>query len=68
MKKQTFVIEILNNQRSTWQGVMRCYDSQKDIWQDGRPFRSTLEMLHLISSVLEEDQDLPEQADGPPKE
>ena len=66
MKKQVFVLEIINNQRSTWQGVLRCIGGKKDLWQEERPFRSTLEMLHLINSVIEEDS--PQQSDGLPAE
>ncbi|MPL99734.1 hypothetical protein SDC9_45955 [bioreactor metagenome] len=47
--KETFVIQILNQQNSTWQGVIT--------WTEGRtsqPFRSLLELIKLIDSALGE--------------
>lgn len=47
MKKQVFVLELMDSQKSTWQGVLRWVQEQKEC-----PFRSTLEMLRLIDSVI----------------
>ncbi len=45
--KGTFVIKILSQQNATWQGMIT--------WTDGnqsQPFRSLLELIKLIDSVL----------------
>lgn len=47
--KETFVIQILNQQNSTWQGIIT--------WTEGKtsqPFRSLLELIKLIDSALGE--------------
>lgn len=51
-KKQVFVLEIMNNQKSTWQGQLRWIDGRKE-----KSFRSVLELLHLIDSVINEEED-----------
>lgn len=48
--RETFVVQILNRQNATWQGVIT--------WTEGRqtqPFRSALEMIRLIDSALTEE-------------
>ena len=50
--RETFVIQILNQQNATWQGLIT--------WTEGRqtkPFRSTLEMIKLIDSAFEKKSD-----------
>jgi len=44
----TFVIKILNNQNSTWQGTVNWVDKQKV-----QNFRSALELLKLIDGALD---------------
>ena len=46
-KRQVFILEIMDNQKDTWQGQLRWIDGKKE-----SPFRSVLEMLHLIDSTL----------------
>lgn len=48
--RETFVVQILNRQNATWQGVIT--------WTEGRQtqsFRSALEMIKLIDSALAEE-------------
>jgi len=45
--KETFVVTILSSQNSTWQGTVTWIDKKKTL-----PFRSMLEMLKLIDSVV----------------
>lgn len=48
--RQTFVLNIIGNQKDTWQGTLQ--------WMQGRkkcPFRSMLELLRLIDSVISEE-------------
>ena len=47
-QKETFIVQILNNQNSTWQGTITWTD-QKGI----QHFRSLLEMIKLIDNALE---------------
>lgn len=49
-KKQVFVLEILDTQKGTWQGTLSWVQGREE-----RSFRSTLELLHLIESVINED-------------
>ncbi len=53
-KKQVFILEVMNNQKGTWQGQLRWIDGKKD-----RSFRSALELLHLVDSVINEEEDKP---------
>ena len=53
VKKKVFVINIIDRQNATWQGTVNWADGQKTV-----PFRSALELLHLIDSSL------PEQSKG----
>ena len=46
-KRQVFVLEIMDNQKDTWQGQLRWIDGKKEC-----TFRSVLEMLHLIDSAI----------------
>ena len=50
--KQVFVLEIFNEEEGTWQGRLRWIEGHKE-----RAFRSVLEMLHLIDSVIEKGSD-----------
>ena len=46
-KKPAFLIQMLDNQNMTWQGTITSLeDNQK------KPFRSVLEMLKLMDSVM----------------
>ena len=58
-KKQTFVVEIIDYQKSTWQGQIHWLQEDKKI-----SFRSLLEMLHLMDSVLLGEDGAAEQDDG----
>ena len=49
-KKQTFIVEIIDYQKSTWKGQIHWLQEDKKI-----SFRSVLEMLHLMNSVLLEE-------------
>ena len=51
-KKQTFIVEIIDHQKSTWQGQIHWVQGNRKI-----SFRSVLEMLHLIDSVVGGDAD-----------
>ena len=51
-KKQTFIVEILDYQRQTWQGRIHWIQEDKKM-----SFRSTMEMLHLMDSALLDDAD-----------
>lgn len=47
---KTFLVQILNTQNATWQGTIT--------WTDGKRqenFRSALEMIKLLDSALEND-------------
>ena len=47
---ETFVIQVISAQKSTWQGTVS--------WPGGKkqaPFRSALELLKLIDSTLSEE-------------
>ncbi len=46
-EKQTFIVEIINHQKSTWQGQIYWVQGNKKIL-----FRSVMEMLHLMDSVI----------------
>jgi hypothetical protein len=48
----TFVVRILNRQNATWQGVITRVDRK-----DERPFRSLLELIKLIDSTFEEEDE-----------
>ncbi len=46
-EKATFVVKILNQQNANWQGRITWLDENKEVY-----FRSTLEMIMLMSSAL----------------
>ena len=46
--RETFVVSILNDQNSTWQGTVMWVDEKKT-----QPFRSTLELIRLIGSAVD---------------
>lgn len=47
MNGQTFIIDIKGAQGGTWQGTILWVQKQKKV-----PFRSTLELLRLMDSVM----------------
>ena len=47
-KKPTFLIQMLDNQNMTWQGVITFLDTNQKL-----PFRSLLELLKLMDSAME---------------
>ena len=47
IKKPTFLIQMLNYQNMTWQGIVTCLDTNQKT-----PFRSLLELLKLMDSVI----------------
>lgn len=49
-KEETFIVRIHDTQNQTWQGTILWAEKQKQVG-----FRSALEMLKLIDSVIEED-------------
>ena len=62
-KKPTFLIQMLDNQNMTWQGIVTFLDTNEKL-----PFRSLLELLKLMDSAMsaaeeDQDQDLSQPAD-----
>ena len=57
MKKQTFIIEVVDHQKCTWQGQIHWIQGDKKI-----PFRSIMEMLHLMDSVIPDEEGWPQEA------
>ncbi|MGI5929498.1 hypothetical protein [Pseudoflavonifractor sp.] len=56
---ETFLVQIRNTQNATWQGTVA--------WTDGRKqetFRSALELIKLIDSVLSTGESGDDQQDG----
>lgn len=51
--KGTFIVKIMNTQNSTWQGSITWVEKEKT-----QHFRSALEMIKMIDSVLEEKTDI----------
>ena len=49
--KQTFVIEVIDQQNASWQGSVNWINTGKK-----ENFRSALELIRLIDSALEEDR------------
>ncbi len=47
--RETFAVQILSQQHSTWQGTVSWTSQQKT-----QPFRSTLELIKMIDSALDE--------------
>lgn len=50
MKKQIFIVEIDDNQHQSWQGNVEWVQGEKKVC-----FRSMLELLHLLDSVVKEE-------------
>lgn len=50
-KKQTFIIEVVDTQDSTWQGRVSWVNGQKQ-----QTFRSVVELLRLVDSVVGENE------------
>lgn len=48
--RKTFVVQILNQQNATWQGLITWTEGQKT-----QSFRSALELIRLIDSAVEEE-------------
>lgn len=48
MKKRTFILEINDNQNQSWQGKVEWVQGQKK-----ESFRSVMELLRLIDSVVD---------------
>jgi len=47
--RQTFIVEVMGNQNSTWQGyVIRAEDKSR------QPFRSALELIRLMDDALDD--------------
>lgn len=55
-KKQTFIVEVVDHQKCTWQGQIFWVQGGKKI-----SFRSVMEMLHLMDSAIIDEEDDPEQ-------
>ena len=45
--KQTFIVEMIEHQKYTWQGQVHWIQGNKKV-----PFRSVMELLHLIDSAI----------------
>lgn len=50
-KKKTFIIEVCDTQNQTWQGNIEWVQGQQK-----ESFRSVLELLRLMGSVVEEEE------------
>ncbi len=46
-ERQTFIVDIIAHQKCTWQGQIHWIQGDKKI-----SFRSVMEMLHLMDSVI----------------
>lgn len=51
MKKQTFILEINDTQNQSWQGRVEWIQGQKK-----ESFRSAMELLHLLDSVVSDEE------------
>ena len=51
-KKQTFIIEVVDTQDSTWQGKVSWVNGKKE-----QAFRSVMELLRLVDSVVGEEKE-----------
>lgn len=54
-KKQTFIIEVIDTQQESWQGSIEWVQGQKK-----EAFRSVIEMLRLMDSVMEQEEETEE--------
>ena len=52
-KKQTFIIEVVDTQDSTWQGKVNWVNGKKE-----QAFRSVMELLRLVDSVVGEEKEV----------
>lgn len=52
MKKHTFIVEVNDTQNQSWQGQIEWIQGQKK-----ESFRSVMELLQLIDSVVYEEKD-----------
>ena len=46
-EKQTFIVEIIDHQKCTWQGQVHWIQGNKKV-----SFRSVIELLHLMDSAI----------------
>ena len=58
-EKQTFIVEIINHQKCTWQGQIHWVQGNRKVL-----FRSVMEMLQLMDSVIEDGDGGPQEAAG----
>lgn len=49
--KQTFIIEVIDQQNSSWQGTVKWVNKKKQ-----EHFRSALELIRLLDSALENEK------------
>ncbi len=47
-QRQTFVIQVINNQHATWQGTVTWVDKDET-----KEFRSALELIRLLDSAID---------------
>lgn len=52
LKNQTFIVDIKDNQNATWQGSLSWVQGNKK-----ENFRSALELIKLIDSAIEKEQE-----------
>ena len=60
--KQTFIVEVIASQKCTWQGQIHWIQGDKK-----KSFRSVMEMLHLMDSVIADGNSGEEQGSGTAK-
>ena len=51
-QKQTFIIEVVDTQDSTWQGKVSWVNGKKE-----QAFRSVMELLRLVDSVVGDEKE-----------
>ena len=49
--KQTFIVEVIDQQNSSWQGTVKWVNKKKQ-----EHFRSALELIRLLDSALENEK------------
>ncbi len=54
-KSASFAVQIIHTQNATWQGTVSWVGAKQTV-----PFRSALELLKLIDSVVSDEEGLPE--------
>ncbi len=52
LQKRTFIIQVSSCEHASWQGTINWVDGKKTV-----PFRSALEMIRLMDSVISQNQD-----------